>query len=436
MLALERPRSLVEAAAAPDARGAVDDWVRSQHVNLRRAVRALQPFTEATFGSGPAAPSPAQLEAVNALVAHLARRLGQVDTQLARAAERTAATDEDTRLARFQQLKGRGQRALQAVEKIWEFYFELFGQRLSPYADQLLAADRVATDCYQAVYLHLGRARSIPSPRPLSYIDTGFSPATFRRGVRMSAIGRNRNPFPLVVFPRSRLVSPWTLGAVPHEVGHNLQSDLGLWLTLRDVLRGELESSGFHPLVVKTFTRWHKEMFADLIGVLLIGPAFVHSLMDVVGAARTKVVTFQPGGAHPTPYLRVPLNLLLLRRIGFEAEAARIDAAWQRLYPRALRARLPEPIAGSFEAAADTAVSVICFRRYAELGGQSLVQTVAFSRRDQALVEEGAARLARNRNTGILPSRFLIAAARTAFDRRLAPPDAIARNFYQALVRR
>ena len=36
------------------------------------------------------------------------------------------------------------------------------------------------------------------------------------------------NPFPLVQLPYHRLVNPWTLGAVMHEVSHNLQTDLGL----------------------------------------------------------------------------------------------------------------------------------------------------------------------------------------------------------------
>jgi hypothetical protein len=37
---------------------------------------------------------------------------------------------------------------------------------------------------------------------------------------------------------------------------------------------------------------------------------------------------------------------------------------------------------------------------------------------------------------GILPERFLIAAARWAHDHRLASPAVISRNFYQALGRR
>ena len=57
---------------------------------------------------------------------------------------------------------------------------------------------------------------------------TGFSPATFRRNLPLRRLGRQLNPFPLIQLPYHRLVNPWTLGAVLHEVSHNLQNDLGL----------------------------------------------------------------------------------------------------------------------------------------------------------------------------------------------------------------
>lgn len=81
-------------------------------------------------------------------------------------------------------------------------------------------------------------------------------------------------------------------------------------------------------------------------------------------------------------------------------------------------------------------IETTCFTAYDELGGKGLAEVTRFTPRHQALVDEGAARLARNANTGSLPSRYLIAAARAAFDRRMAPPELITRNFYQALVRR
>src|SRR5262249_33309653 len=92
----------------------------------------------------------------------------------------------------------------------------------------LWSCDRIALDCYRATYTGLGRARSVPAPPPFSYMRPGFAPATFRRGIPLTRLGRQLNPFPLIQLPYHRLVNPWTLGAVLHEVSHNLQSDLGL----------------------------------------------------------------------------------------------------------------------------------------------------------------------------------------------------------------
>ena len=95
--------------------------------------------------------------------------------------------------------KERAHDCVHAIERIWDFYFELFGQRLSqPYADWLLSCDRVALDCYQAAFLGLGAARSIPAPPPFTYMRTGFSPATFRRGIPLTRLGKQINPFPLI----------------------------------------------------------------------------------------------------------------------------------------------------------------------------------------------------------------------------------------------
>lgn len=431
-----RSAQVSEAPSGPSAEVAVETWLRSQRVNFAAALGSLQPFPAGVFGSGPEAPLPDQLAAANALIARLGQRLQRIAEVLQRAGGRARSLDADARLDRFQQLKARGEQALGAVEKVWDFYFELFNQRHSPLGEKLMAADRIGTDCYQAVYMNLGAARSIPAPRPWAYVDTGFGPATFRRGVRLTALGRNANPFPLLVFPRSRLVAPWTLGALPHEVGHNIQADLGLWTKIERAIEARLRAERLPPLVVDCFTRWHKETFADLIGVLLIGPAYVGSLMDVVGGRRANVALYQPQAVHPTPLLRVPLNLALLRRMGFSGPAGTLRAAWDRLYPRSLWRQLPLPLAQSFDRAAEAVIETICFTAYPELGGKSLAEVTRFTPRHQALVDEGAARLAQNANTGILPSRYLIAAARTAFDRRMAPPEQITRNFYQALVRR
>jgi hypothetical protein len=90
----------------------------------------------------------------------------------------------------------------------------------------------------------------------------------------------------------------------------------------------------------------------------------------------------------------------------------------------------------TFAKAVHAVVDAMCFQPYDQLGGKAFAEVVLFSERHQAMVNEAAHRLAAGVDPGILPERFLIAAARCAHDRRLAPANAIADNFYQALGRR
>jgi hypothetical protein len=52
------------------------------------------------------------------------------------------------------------------------------------------------------------------------------------------------------------------------------------------------------------------------------------------------------------------------------------------------------------------------------------------------MIEEAARRLSAGTDPGIIPERYLIGAARVAFDQRLARPEVIKNNFYKELARR
>jgi hypothetical protein len=415
---------------------ALTTWLRGQSVNLARHASGLRPFAKGEFGAGPAAPSEAQRQAVNAPIQHIRRELVRTGAALRAGVPQRVPARRGDLFADLLDLKYKGIRGTKALEQFWFFYFDIFNQRQSRFAPLLLACDRIALDCYQVVYTGLGRARSIPSPRPFAYMQPEQAPATYRRGVRISRLGRRQNPFPLIKLPYHRLMNPWTLGAVPHEVSHNLQADLGLWTPMPRAIYARLRRHGVPAGTARVWARWHKEMFADVLGCLLIGPTFVLSLMDVVGHPVVQAGLFNPVGVHPTPYLRVLINLEVIRRIGFEEEAAAYSAAWRSLYPPTIRRLIPAGLLSSFAQARRAAVETMAFTPYAQLGGKSLAEVVAFAPKDQTIALEAAERLAVGTDPGIVPERFLIAAARIAFDRRLAPSERIAANFYDALGRR
>lgn len=426
----------VDPGPPPRERSALARWLRIQAVNVRRHAAALRPFRSGEFGTGPESPSEAHRLAANKLLHANQRRVLAQGDRVRRVGNEAIRRPTSARLARFVAEKQRAIRVVKEAEKVWEFYGELFQQRRSDMAPRLLAADRIGLDCYQAAYTSLGKPRSVPSPPPFSYQETGLAPSTFRRGVRISGIGRRENPFPLVKLPHHRLVNPWTLGAIAHEVSHNLQADLSLWRRVPERLGARLQRDGFGPGVTRIWQRWHKETWADLCGLLLIGPAYVGSLMDVVAHSHRRIARFNPAGVHPTPFLRVPINLELVRRRGFRREAESYGRAWRSLYPKALSDSIPREFATTFPRAVRSVVDEIAFRPFAELGDKSLAQVIRFNAQNQAMVKEAARRLASGTDPGIVPERFLIGAARIALEQRLARPETIARHFYDSLGRR
>jgi hypothetical protein len=232
------------------------------------------------------------------------------------------------------------------------------------------------------------------------------------------------------------LLNPWTLGAVPHEVAHNIQADLGLWDAAPAAIGARLREAGIDEPAAATWARWHKEVFADLCGVLLIGPAAVTSLTSVVSKSPARTLAYDARAVHPPPYLRVLINLELLRRLAFDAQATELGRTWERLYPARFANAYPAALTRSFARANALVVDTLCFQPFPQLGGRSLADVVRFGAQHAAMVEEAAGRLAAGVDPGIVPERFLIAAARVALDRRLARPGVISQNFYDALERR
>ena len=285
------------------------------------------------------------------------------------------------------------------------------------------------------MYNNLGKPRKIPSPAPFCFLESTRAPATWRRYVQVTRLAKLNNPFPLIKIPRRRLMNPWTLGAIPHEVAHNLQSDLGLWLTIpRQILRASA-TAGLPKEVARIWARWHKEIFADLCGVLLIGPAFVSAMMDLVSRTPEKTGAYKPTGVHPVPYYRVLILLELLRHMGFEKEAAIYRSIWSKLYPHRRYDSTPMLFRKRFREASQLVVKVICFQRYEQLGGKSLSEVVMFSPNDQALTLQAAQKLSAGTVDGIIPDRFLIGASRIALDKQFARPELITKHFYEGLRR-
>jgi hypothetical protein len=432
--AISQPKAF-EALVPPQPRARIlPSFAASQAVNVRRHFNALRDFNRAEFGTAIARPSEGHIQAVNQLLAKLRRPLENAvrDVELAsQASSRPGASEHD--LAHLLTVKSRAHDWVRATERVWDFYFELFGQRQGAFGEWLFACDRIALDCYQHVFMRIGSPISIPSPPPFAYMRTGFSPATYRRNIPLRKLGRQLNPFPLVQLPYHRLVNPWTMGAILHEVSHNLQNELELQRVVPTAIVQAVRAVGAPPAVARTWGRWNREIFGDMAGCMLGGEAFVTSLMDVIGRTRDQALGYNPGGVHPTPYLRTFLSTELLRRMGFTDAAKAYERAWRRLYPSASTGNIPTALLRTSPECIRAVVDAVCFTPFTSLGNKSLREVMNFEPRHQSMIDEAAMRLAKGIDPGVVPERFLIGAVRVAMDRRLSSPERLMQNFYQQL---
>jgi hypothetical protein len=415
----------------------LDNWLVIQGVNLDRQARSLRPFARDEFGTGPAAPTEAHIDAVNRFLGGLRAKI--VDSARWVQAAAGAARREPTsrRLNVLLERKEQVGNQILYVEGIWDFYFDLFVQRLSTFGERLRAIDRIGANCYEDLYVGIGTAQPVPSLLPFSYANSGFSPSTYRRGVPLRRLRFHPNLFPLVILPQHRLDNVWALSSVLHEISHNLQADLGLWDVMPGLVYRRLTRDGRLPeTVARLWARWHKEVMADLFALALGGPAAVESLMDVVGRAPASTVRFNEAGVHPTPALRVPISLVMLRRLGMSGMASDLDRVWQRLYPGINSSKIPAEVLRTFRAAAELVVDTMAFTPHKQFGGRRLVEVVRFGREQLAMVELAGRRLAAGQDPGTVPVRFMVGAARFAIDNRLADPQTITDNFYRMLGRR
>jgi hypothetical protein len=415
----------------------LNNWLTIQAVNITRHAKSLRPFTKNEFGSTPAAPSEAHIEAVNRLIDGFRVKLVEMSRWVEAAAAAAQGQPSRDRLHLLLDRKQLVSNRVLYVEGIWDFYFDLFVQRLSSFGERLRAVDRIAIGCYEKVYTGLGVAKPTPTLLPFSYADSGFSPATFRRGVPLQKLRFNPNLFPLIVLPQHRLDNVWALSSVLHEVSHNLQADLGLWEVMPIRIYRRLVLEGHFPrAIAQVWANWHKEMMADMFALVLGGPATVESLMDVVGRSAADTLRFSAESAHPTPYLRILINLILLRRLGLTQMAIDLSRIWRRLYPRITASNIPPLFMKTFYPAAEMVVDTMVFQPYPQFGNKSMAQVAAFGPEHMDMIQFAGQRLARGKDPGTIPVRLMISAARFALDQQLATPQTINDNFYRILGRR
>lgn len=232
------------------------------------------------------------------------------------------------------------------AQRAWDFFRDKLDLRHSPaHKDALWVADTVAFDCHRttlntAVAQGILNAAELREP-PLVYCTADTSPATWVRGSRPNDgrdydLGEATVPIPVIELPWDHLGSAWEYLSLHHEVGHDIEADLGLRDTLQTTLKQQLTAGGVPAQRVEMWLAWQGEVFADLCALRLGGPAFVDGLMQLLLLPTAFVKKYQPDDPHPTPFVRMLMNIAYARTLGTSAEisahADSLAADWRTAY--------------------------------------------------------------------------------------------------------
>jgi hypothetical protein len=397
------------------ARNPVETFLRLKAASLRARARQIIRLTPESVGLRPQdlpyAPSPAHFRAAQGQLAAIERTIA---ARFALAARQPAPTYED-RLLSMAMIE----REIDRARRIFGMFFEIFAQRGTIYAPALAAHDVIGIDCYRAVMQGLPGIFTGPVLAPVTYLEHGNSPATVRRGNKLAQLLGDSLPFPVIRIPWDR-DKPYQ-AVFHHEVAHNLQADLRIWEDVQQAVVQRLAEARFAPAVIATFGRWHKEIFADLAALLLGGPAAAFGMAEFLAHPSDKVMTFRPGGAHPTGYLRLLIQAEMLRRMGFRNDSDTLSDIWRTLYNPARGARIPTWLMEAAPRAIPAVVDEIAFQPLRNLAEKALANVIRFTPRDQMAIRRGAFDMKRGKPPIGLPPRHVVSASRYALEAGAEP---------------
>jgi hypothetical protein len=213
------------------------------------------------------------------------------------------------------------ERRMLAVRRLWDLFRAPFDQRAGDWKQILRAADEVAWSCHNAPFRILG----IPATPPVPAVAPEVSPLALRTGAvrdrlegKVDADFLNRvlahMPLPIVQLPPWCLDAPWWLVFVAHEAGHHVQFDL--------IPGGQLETwfatalSALPPPVEGgTWSGWGREIFADMVSVVAMGPAALYAIAEIERDGFPSRWTV-PRLQYPAPATRIALMVCALQHLG------------------------------------------------------------------------------------------------------------------------
>lgn len=203
-----------------------------------------------------------------------------------------------------------------------------FAQRVSPTTThRMIALDAMIRSLYLPTVKCVHQRGLLPkeclSRTPLAVLagNEYESGATWRHHAMASAALGRFIPISLVAVPLQNLGDPWNLVSLAHEVGLQLYGDLDLAWELANKLANDATQAGVSPQTAPLWARWHETLFADVFGVLQLGPAYVSGMIETLAATPGYAAVMPASDAAPPPYIRCHIALQTLQLLSYADEA-------------------------------------------------------------------------------------------------------------------
>lgn len=341
---------------------------QAQAAQLRQHATALLQRAEA---------NPRLVRLVPALRSDLLGRLAVIDRSLA--SKPTASTVmQDTAV-------------IQGLEELLRYLNTMAAQRLQASASMLGDADSMADACYEPI-LEFARSHGLGLQTSTPVVVSG--------DWNLSIVPRfaSTRVAPLRL-PRGFGRSVWMWPAIAHEVAHDLYYSVdGLEAGLHDRLglprevhapasEHEIDTTWLRQL----FGAWLSEIFADTMGTLTLGPAYVETMRrnfrNPSSAHQTSAILASQDwiDEHPPVRLRMYMAVRVLHRLGRHQEADSLWDQWEAdhsevdLYFLPLAGRWAGLSDESLHALADSIVDVLLEQSWPELADYRLMNIPGFA---------------------------------------------------------
>lgn len=214
-------------------------------------------------------------------------------------------------------------RGLALARTVWHYFRSKYDQRDDKHlASVLEAADEIAWSSYSLPFRVLDR-KIASSPLPyIAPIDAPAAvpridpPPEFRNASGALTEWLRKLPIPVVALPASSVYEPWRLVFLGHEIGHHvlidLVSDWSLHVRFNDLLA---EAVGD---VSSRWKEWGCEIFADVWGLLTLGPWSIWALAEAEMDEEAGMLRAKTGGKakYPPPVVRLRLLEHLAEALG------------------------------------------------------------------------------------------------------------------------